>query len=87
MSKFLDTKYGEGTADMMVNESNKTVKFDRSDYKQTLLDNARTLLDESTSKKLWDWKSGMLKWEMEFLTNLDNYSVDSEIILNNYRIG
>jgi len=84
-SKFLDKKYGEGTAEEMYELSNCTTKFTRWDYKKVLLENSKTLLEQSKIKNLYDWKQGLAKWKLHFLDNLSTYTEDSTIMLGRYR--
>ena len=84
--KFLDRTYGAGTAEAMMTYANKPEKFGRYEYKKHLLENSRILLDEAKSRRLYDWKSGMAKWELDFLEKLDDYNIDEKIIIHKQRV-
>lgn len=88
MGKYLDNKYGSGTADSMIELSNTTLKLDRQDYKRLLIDFILLAYQETESKNLRDWQPGMLKWQKElyeFVINDDN-PYDKELKLNKYKL-
>jgi len=86
MGKFLDKKYGEGTADSMVELSKNMAKFTREDYRAALFKNAKFLLKVSEEKNLQEWRESLAKWELNFLANLEEYEQNPEKQLNGQRI-
>lgn len=88
MGKFLDMKYGEGTADEIMQMGNKNGKFTRFDYKEYLIKNAKVLIEQSRKKGLWDWKRGLKKYELDILKGiyLNKLTADERIIYGKYYI-
>ncbi len=88
MGRFLNNKYGEGTAEKMIAMAAIPTKFSRQDYKVILFEMAHFIYKESESKHLFEWKESMAKYKQELILSIveGKTTIDDEVILGKYRL-
>ena len=87
MGKQLDLRFGEGTADKMLQTSNTIVKASRDWYKDILVQNIKLLVDTAKKKSLYEWKDGLAKWKLVVIEKvMETYPIVGELELGKSRL-
>lgn len=87
MGMYINKRFGKGTAESLIEDSKNFNKFTRYDYKKVLLENSKILLKEAEKKNLWEWKTGMTKWQLNFLEKVNYLQPDMDLKLGTKRSG